>query len=549
MRLDPAELEIDEPRKRIGVIAGLGEPWTRSLLGVLESVFPVRFERADIAGPAAGLDGVLAFDEIPPGALSAAVPALVLPSRPQIIRHDTEVSLAEHRGLPRAVRGRTIREEMSVERPPFAVPEAATVLASAAGSAVWWQIGELGEIPGTLCLSAYPLSELAEEEALIEHLRSGRFMGLLPLLHFLNLVMGTEGWKPPPLRASFVIDDPNLHWPSYGYLNYKALIDHATRYGYHVGLATVPLDGWLINRRATSLLRDHPSALSLLMHGNDHVARELGRLSTDQRADEVIARALLRVASLERRTGLAVNRVMAPPHGACSEPALRAMFRLGMEAACISRPYPWRDGLAPPTPLAGWRPAEMVAGGLPVLPRYFLGLPRDDLAFRALLGQPLILYGHHGDFAGGLDPFEKATEDINGLGDVQWSPLGRIARGNYASRQIGDVLYLKMYSRRLTVEVPEGVRELRIAIQESLGGAAGHRLTYAAGTADVVFTAGSGAARLEPIASPSLLELRLDADAALHPPEVARRRVRPWPLLRRLAVEGRDRIQPLLARS
>ena len=139
------------------------------------------------------------------------------------------------------------------------------------------------------------------------------------------------------------------------------------------------------------------------------------------------------MVSLERRTGLAVNRVMAPPHGACSEPALRAMFRLGMEAACVSRPYPWRDGLAPPTPLAGWRPAEMVAGGLPVLPRYFLGLPRDDLAFRALLGQPLILYGHHGDFAGGLDLLEQATRDINDLGDVEWGPLGRIARGNYAA--------------------------------------------------------------------------------------------------------------------
>jgi hypothetical protein len=373
-------------------------------------------------------------------------------------------------------------------------------------------------------------------------------MGLLPLLHFLDLVLGAEGWAPPPLRASFVIDDPNLHWPSYGYLKYKELIDHATRHGYHVGLATVPLDGWLVNRRAASLLRDHPSALSLLMHGNDHIARELGRLSTDRAADEAIARALLRVGTLERRTGLSVNRVMAPPHGACSEPALRAMFRLGMEAACVSRPYPWRDGLAPPTPLAGWRPAEIVAGGLPVLPRYSLGLPRDDLAFRALLGQPLILYGHHGDFAAGLEPLERAAHEINSLGDVEWCRLSTIARGNYAARRTGDVLHVTMFSRRLTVNVPEGVRELRLRIQESFGGAAGHRLAHAGGTAQLAFAAGTGTATL-PVAGPSQLELRLEADLALNAAEAARRRLRPWPLMRRLAVEGRDRLQPLLARS
>ena len=67
-------------------------------------------------------------------------------------------------------------------------------------------------------------------------------------------VLGAEGWTLPPPRASFVIDDPNLHWPSYGYLDYRELVAHAPQHGYHVGLATVPLDGWLIDRRAAALV-------------------------------------------------------------------------------------------------------------------------------------------------------------------------------------------------------------------------------------------------------------------------------------------------------
>ena len=53
-----------------------------------------------------------------------------------------------------------------------------------------------------------------------------------------------------------------------------------------------------------------------------------------------IAQALRRIAALERRYGVTVERVMVPPYEACSQAALRAMFRLGIEAACHTRPIP-----------------------------------------------------------------------------------------------------------------------------------------------------------------------------------------------------------------
>ncbi len=365
-------------------------------------------------------------------------------------------------------------------------------------------------------------------------------MGLLPLVHFIRRLVGPR-WSEPRLRASFVIDDPNLHWPSYGFLDYRELADQAARHGYHVGFATVPLDGWLVNRRAVSVLAENRTALSLLMHGNDHAAHELGRLDSDVRAASAIAQALRRVTSLERRCGLSVERVMVPPYEDCSQPALRAMFRLGIEAACVSRPHPWYVGPPSTSPLAGWHPAELVAGGIPVLPRYPLSGDRDDLPLRAFLGQPLILYGHHWDFAGGLDLLAHAAGEINGLGDVEWGPLGWVARTNCATRTLDETLLVRMHARRVAVEVPAGVRALRVLVPEPAGGSEGHQVSDSERSTAVEFDGGWGTS--EPIATEGRdrVELTLAADHPLSPDEVRSRGLRPWLAVRRALVEGRDR--------
>jgi hypothetical protein len=559
-------VEPTQPSKRIGVLAPAATPGLEPLLDALQRIFPVRFERVD-ASPMRSVDAALVLDPARLADAPAGIPRLVLARAESAgaagkARRGTPaaVALAEDERLPRPLRGRTIAEEALCAELPHqpAVGDDATthpplaaggVLASVDRRPVWWQDAESA---ASLAFSAYPIAQLRAGEALREHLCAGRFMGLLPLVHFLGGVLGAEGWTPSPLRASFVIDDPNLHWPSYGYLGYRELLAHATRHGYHVGFATIPLDGWLVNRRSAALVRENPAALSLLIHGNDHVARELGRLRTDAGAEPAIAQALRRIARLERRTGIAIERVMAPPHGACSEAALRAMFRLGIEAACISRPYPWRDGLPAPTPLAGWYPAELVAGGLPVLPRYPLGHPREDLALRALLGQPLILYGHHGDFVDGLDLFAQAAAAVNGLGDAQWGPLGWIARRNYATRRVGETLYLDMYARRIALEVPVGVQTLCVRLREPFGGSAWHRLAVAAegsvtgGSAGVTFSDGVGLLEPQPVAAPTGMELTLVADRPLDAELLAAPGSRPWPAMRRVLVEGRDRFQPLL---
>jgi hypothetical protein len=212
---------------------------------------------------------------------------------------------------------------------------------------------------------------------------------------------------------------------------------------------------------------------------------------------------------------------------------------------CLNRSYPWRDEESAPTPLGEWYPAELVAGGLPMLLRSPLVDPREDLAFRALLGQPLILYAHHWDFAEGLDGLAQAALDVNALGEVRWGPLGSIVRDSFATRRVGETLFVRLHALRVALEVPAGVRELRVLAPEPLGGAGWRRVACGGRVAAMTFHDGVGASEPLPLEAPSRVELTLIRDRPLDPAEIPAPRPRPWPLIRRLAVEGRDRVQGL----
>src|ERR1700728_1244128 len=238
---DPNLDSFDEPRKRVSVIAGGGRltPDRERTLAALERAFPVRFELSGSADPE-GADGVLVLG---PGSLEstpAGLPRLVLSShepQPGSGAHNgvanasvssgaaPRVVLADGPELARPLRGRTIPEHTPTGALP-AMAAGATVLAQSEHRPVWWQTGEAG---AELGVSAYPLAALRDGEALREQLRAGCFMGLLPLSHFLGQLLGADGWKLPSPRASFIVDDPNLHWRSYGFLDYPELIAHAKR--------------------------------------------------------------------------------------------------------------------------------------------------------------------------------------------------------------------------------------------------------------------------------------------------------------------------------
>ena len=71
-----------------------------------------------------------------------------------------------------------------------------------------------------------------------------------------------------------------------------------------------------------------------------------------------------------------------------------------------------------------------------------------------------VFESHHTDFANGLGTLEEATFRVNGLGDVTWDSPGEIALTNFSTRRAGDRLYVRMFSRRVRLLIPDGINSI-----------------------------------------------------------------------------------------
>ncbi len=225
--------------------------------------------------------------------------------------------------LDQRLRGRSLVHEPMPGHSGLRTKPGDEVLAYCANNPVWVARNREGFPMHSVSV---PLPSLAPGDILLDQLHRGRFFQVLPLLHFLREVTAGSGWKNPPLRACLMLDDPNLHWISYGFLRYEKLLDQARSRRFHVAFATVPLDAWASHPRAVKLFRDHPEQFSLLIHGNDHSKRELCLNGSEQDYLRLAAQSLRRIDRLEKKTGLHVARIMAPPHGACADACLAALL-------------------------------------------------------------------------------------------------------------------------------------------------------------------------------------------------------------------------------
>ncbi len=483
----PPAPRMDTRRARIGIFPAGERGARRRLLAALEQAYPVSFESRDRW---AELDGLLAIGPDAPPDVPAGLPCLhavgeelgdalggklsdasgnapsgelsnspgnVLSEKRSSGDIHAEVTLAAHPALAPPLRGASLADRHCGPLPAQALASGQLTLASIGGAPVW--VAEGANHTHEL-LAAAP-AELVDGESLRERLAPGRCLALLALVRFLQSLSATQpSWVAPP-QAAFVLDDPNLHWPTYGHLRYEQLALHAREHGYHMAIAMTPLDGWFAHRGVVRLFREYPGQLSLCIHGNDHLGPELGRIDSDAQGLALARQALARAGAFQRHTGVPFERVMVPPHEQLSEPAARGLRAGGFAAVCVSRPYPWIDprsplpaaalGAGPPErgALAGWGGRELVAGGLPLLLRAGFDAPREDLVLRAFLGQPLILYGHHDLLADGLDVLAEATAAIDALGAVRWGSLAAIARAGGAPPPVpAAVLHGDRVSRR-----------------------------------------------------------------------------------------------------
>ena len=155
---------------------------------------------------------------------------------------------------------------------------------------------------------------------------------------------------------------------------------------------------------------------------------------------------------------------MAPPHGVCSEQMAGALLWAGFEALTVSRAYPWLERPRADRPLAGWRPAEFVAGGLPVIERRPLRASPGQLALFAYLDHPLIVFGHHNDVPGGPERLRAIRDQLAALGPIRWESVQTLSCGNFMTRRDGRTLRLRLHSRRIEFDVPEGIEQLTVEL-------------------------------------------------------------------------------------
>jgi hypothetical protein len=510
------------------------------LFAALAEAFPVRFVdwtpgRRDGAGLIAigtDGDGPVASD------LPADVPVLALAGAPPPGTSAEPFMLGFGGGVDRRIRGITLTDRFAAAPLEGAAAHGDEVLAEAGSTPVWTV--SRGAAPLHRLRSTLP--ELGSDDVLYA-LLSRHQLTAVALIQFLRGLCASDDWTPTPLRAAFLFDDPNLRWRSYGFIDYARLAAHADEHGYHAAMAMIPLDAGRPHGPTVDLFRRRADRLSVIVHGNDHTKGELLATDHDVTAQAIAAQAIRRIQRFERRSGLAVDRVMAPPHGLCSEPMTRALGAVGFDALTAIHPLPWTETPPADPLLAGWRPADFVAG-CPVVPRIPLGSTAADIGLRAFLDHPLIVYGHHEDVADGFDALAETAAVINQLGDVRWSSIGDIVTGNVEQRAESDGLHLRPFSRRLVLAIGSDVSSVTVeAPPDSLDDASltgfsvrgprnaavtGHPLPFGRVVA------------LDPGDAPHL-EIQLHGAADVEPRLVPAPVWRPWPKLRRAVTELRDR--------
>ncbi len=544
---DDAENELaSHPHRRptVAIIPPEAGPRYRRLLRALEEAVPVRFV-GSTGAEIDSADAAIVFGGGRPRGLRA-MPCLVLAGGDADVTPGSSfcVQIARSPGIDRMLRGRRLTEHRRRPPAPVATGAATEVLAVVGGAPVWVR----DAAAGTETVSAQP-AELRDGEFLRDHMMAGRFWGLLAIVLFLRRISSDGSETSRALRACFVIDDPNVRLSSYGYVRYPELARDAREHGYHVAVATIPLDLVLPGRRGLRVFREHRSHLSLVVHGNDHVHRELDRRRGGGEAERVITAAVERVRRFERRAGVRVERVMCPPHGACGPEALGALFRHGFLALAASRPFPW-DAFSDHDRwrLGGWLPAQLTAGGLPVIPRLALGRGLDDLLFRAILELPIVLYCHHTDLRAGLEPFRTAAARVADLGDVEWTSLAAIARRNVVVCEQDGRATVTVYSRDARLRRPRAPA-IHIEIPRRYGGGDVVQLSVD-GDSYWLRTGSDGRAgiTLPNAGGGTELHIRVDGPEPTTAATFGDWRPRAWPLARRAMTETRDRALPVFKR-
>jgi hypothetical protein len=517
------------------------------LFAALEALYPIMFLAA--SEPDQDADGAVLIGTTRAEAESRAgrgIHCLLLPSDHGLedrrgLRH---IHFGDADMIPPLLRGRHLSERRARTSAGETRPISGDVLVASHNDVPLWirRTGAAGV--GTLDLTSIALPMLAPSSALSEHLNRDQFMGILPILCFIQELTGDIGWSVPGLRACLVLDDVNLRRGSYGCIDFHALARSARAHNYHASVALIPLDAGRVGRNAAAIFRRNPQHLSILIHGNNHINFELARDYSAAEQLAILAEARRRMLGLTNRLQLPVCPIAEPPYGVLGGSFLPALIALGYEAAlCTVRHYLKYNPTSAASLAFGLHAAESLPGGLAMIPRIpAMAGWETEAVLAAFLGQPIAIAGHHFDADDNLRLIEEVVDYISGLGQVAWCSPSSIASSQYLWRRDGSRLCVRTCSRRVAVTLPHGIETV---IVERPWLAEGDAETLHWETADQVGTIPKCGPSSEPIqVAGGVLTIVSPPSKPVDPREVPSPSVTPWAIVRRTLAEGRDRLYP-----
>ena len=189
----------------------------------------------------------------------------------------------------------------------------------------------------------------------------------------------------------------------------------------------------------------------------------------------------------------------------------------------------------------------MIAG-LPVFSRFALSRNcQNSILVAALLNQPIIPRAHHEALADGYQLLNDVASFVNSLGDVTWTDLRNISRSSYAHIEDGNILSVKMLTRRITVRVPQQTTQIRVE-RPWLDAIAPDQLLWRTSGGDPHWNLAAGQEFI-PVEPGVILEVasrpgkQTPMETSVHG---GSRRL--FPIARRILTETRDRSLPLIHR-
>jgi hypothetical protein len=535
------------PRKIVAVHPASLMAVMTPLLDVLAALFPVRFAARDTGTAPADalwiLDGNTVVAE---RSFASGLPVLDTPTghQEQELARACAVQFIGNPVVQPFLLGLKVNVTAAGAYWPFRPAKGDNVIAVSDQGPLWTERQNNGVVFRRAATGVPPLSS---GQPVFPLLLRGGWIRWLPLFHFLRQLTAEIDWQPNRLQACFMFDDPNLHWPSWGFLDYRALANHAREHHYHASMATVPLDLWFTHSRTAALFREQSRYLSLLVHGVEHTCAEMLRPRPAGRRLADLHWGLEKLKELEARHGLRISRVMAPPHHACSLEAADLMLQAGYEAACVAWLLLMRGN-----PRVRWRPdfglrcAEFLGEGFPVLPRFnFAGQDPGRAVLAAFFHQPIIMIGHHQDVAGGLGVLADWARWVNSLGDVRWTSLEEIIHSSFLTQRVNGTLFIKLGARKIHLCVPEGVDQI-VLLRPWVSGEATEPVSLIRhGSVSRLPAAAGICVGPCPVRPGEQLTVVCEVPQRALPRERSAA-LRLWPLTRRLACEVRDRLWPLV---